>query len=77
MSDTNSEVITEHFRCVCGHQWQREMYDGLVAVDCPICKCQHKTTLGRVFSRLTGHTARDFAVGEAGTLKAAPRMKED
>jgi hypothetical protein len=41
-------VRKEHFRCSCGHEWSREMYDGLVAVGCPACKNEHLTALGRV-----------------------------
>src|SRR5262245_29081854 len=34
----DGEVVIEHFQCECGHRWQREMYDGLVAIDCPTCQ---------------------------------------
>jgi hypothetical protein len=54
--DKTTEVI-EHFKCECGHQWQREMYDGLVAVGCPACKAEHLTTLGRMFLPLCDVTA--------------------
>ena len=37
----------EHFRCECGHQWQREMYAGLVQVGCPACGQEHLTKLGK------------------------------
>jgi hypothetical protein len=49
VSYPSDEVTTAHFRCECGHQWQREMYDGLVQVRCPNCGRSHLTTLGRVF----------------------------
>jgi hypothetical protein len=45
-------VVTEHFRCDCGHEWQREMEDGLIAVGCPGCKRQHLTNLGRMVLRI-------------------------
>jgi hypothetical protein len=40
-------TTTEHFRCECGHQWSREIYDGLIVVCCPVCSREHMTSLGR------------------------------
>jgi hypothetical protein len=45
-------VRNEYFRCKCGHEWSREMCDGLVAIGCPICGAEHLTNLGRMFFRL-------------------------
>jgi hypothetical protein len=45
--DLQDATTTEHFRCKCGHEWSREMEDGLIAVGCPICQREHLTMLGR------------------------------
>jgi hypothetical protein len=44
-----TDIIIEHFHCECGHRWEREMEDGLVAIGCPVCRRQHLTNLGRFF----------------------------
>jgi len=44
------DTITEHFRCECGHQWLREMENGLVAIVCPTCRREHLTNLGLVYA---------------------------
>jgi len=48
VTEAVNDDITEHFRCECGHEWQRQMEDGLVAIGCPVCRCQHLTSLGRM-----------------------------
>jgi hypothetical protein len=48
-------VITEHFRCHCGHEWSRELYDGLFSVGCPNCRTEHLTQLGQFMCRLLRH----------------------
>jgi hypothetical protein len=53
------DVVTEHFRCTCGHEWSREMYDGLIVVGCPACQREHLTMLGRVASRVFDRDLRD------------------
>src|SRR5215467_155728 len=47
MKEENNSVRIEHYVCDCGHKWQREMYDGLVAIDCPNCGREHPTMLSR------------------------------
>jgi hypothetical protein len=43
----DEDELRERFRCECGHQWQREMYAGLVQVGCPACGHEHLTKLGK------------------------------
>ena len=38
----DGDVVTEHFRCECGHQCD------LVAIACPLCRCEHPTRLGQM-----------------------------
>jgi hypothetical protein len=52
ITEYDDAVITEHFRCECGHEWSREMHDGLVEIGCPKCGREHLTTLGRFFAPL-------------------------
>jgi hypothetical protein len=48
---TRDEVTVEHFRCECGLEGQKLIYDGLVAFACPVCSREVLTNLGRLFLR--------------------------
>jgi hypothetical protein len=48
-SQPEEEQTVMHFACECGHKWQREMYDSLIEVGCPVCGRKHLTNLGRFF----------------------------
>jgi hypothetical protein len=48
--EADNAVINEHFRCDCGHEWSRELDDGLIAIGCPVCGKQHMTSVGRLWA---------------------------
>jgi hypothetical protein len=63
-------TIKEHFKCQCGHQWQREMdlEEGLVQVGCPICERGNMTMFGRAVLPLI---KSGFLRAEEGGLRRA------
>src|SRR6476469_2121875 len=76
---SKSDVVTEHFKCACGHEWSRELEDGLVAVGCPACKQKkHLTALGRLFERVIPreHLTRvGSGVGWRGSCRVSWRVE--
>jgi len=58
------ETTIEHYRCGCGHEWSREMYAGLVEIDCPRCGRSHLTMLGRFLLPVVKAASPDKSVTE-------------
>ena len=56
----DNAIVTAHFNCECGHRWQRDLYDGLIVVACPVCEREHLTDLGKIVARLMKRSGTTF-----------------